>query len=174
MRDATIADYKWLYENTNYMADGLKCARPLLLDLVELGPCDFLDYGSGRGHLADWINTKTLSRCLEYDPAFVTTPDKEVDYVLSFDVLEHIPKTELHKIFAAFNYHARKGLILTVAHMSDPHDVDGEKVELHVTIKPPGWWYDRLAESWPGATIHQRRLDSERTAFFVFFKRGNK
>lgn len=167
MRPATLADYVWLYKNTDYMADGLKCARQVMPDIVELCPASFLDYGGGRGHVAEWINTKTSGRCKTYEPSLGQLFKGQFDYVLSFDVLEHIPKTTVDFTLGDMADATLKGAILTIAHMSDIHKVDGEDVELHVTIRPATWWFDRIAAAYPGAVIQQRKLDSERTAFFI-------
>ncbi len=66
--------------------------------------------------------------------------DNEFDYSLSFDVLEHLPE---EYIAPALREMARIscGLIIGVSCTGEP--------PLHLTVKTPGWWLDRLIENCP-------------------------
>lgn len=64
--------------------------------------------------------------------------DNEFDYCLSFDVLEHLSE---EYVAPALNEMARisRNMIIGVS-------CTGEK-PLHLTIKSPGWWLDKLIEN---------------------------
>ena len=168
-RQATLADYRWLYDH-GYMPDGLKCAREIMLEIVQRCPATFIDYGSGRGHLAPWISTHTSGLAISYDPALhECRPHSVADWVTCCDVLEHIPEAELPATLADIRSLLRRGAIFTVANMSDIHAVGSEQVELHLIQQPPEWWAERFRAAWPSASITHRHISSQRFAFIVDF-----
>jgi 2-polyprenyl-3-methyl-5-hydroxy-6-metoxy-1,4-benzoquinol methylase len=57
-----------------------------------------LDYGCGKGVLADQLNKLKHISCEKYDPAipdYDVRPKKVFDCLINTDVLEHIPEDEL-------------------------------------------------------------------------------
>jgi len=175
MRDATLKDYRWLYAN-GYMTDGMKCARAIMLDIVERCPGTFLDYGCGRGQLVAWINQKTRGFSFGYDPASniaatrePLSPTTRVDWVISCDVLEHIERDDVSAALQWMRDHANKGLLLTIANMSDVHEVNGDPVELHLIREPAEWWVDRIRQHWPACRVEHRRICKDRFVLIVEF-----
>ena len=149
-RPATPSDYVWLYQNTDYMADGLKCAKEMMPDIIDRAPARFLDYGSGRGDLARYYNSRFRGIMHSWDPAIAKTelpPKYPVDWITCFDVLEHLTETTVIDALWQMHQIARKGLILAIANMSDVHQVDGAAVELHLIQQPAQWWLS-LLEVW--------------------------
>lgn len=170
-RPAMISDYQWLYHH-GYMTDGIKCAEDILIDIVDRCPARFLDYGCGRGQLVRWINKHTAGRADGIDPGegshnkAIDLNDR-YDYIISCDVLEHIPQ---HTIAVALNTMRRitkRGLLLTIANMSDVHRVNGEEVELHLIQQPYTWWVDQIKAVFPTATIGHRPINRDRFTFIV-------
>jgi cyclopropane fatty-acyl-phospholipid synthase-like methyltransferase len=169
MRHATIDDYRWLYAH-GYMPDGLKCARAVMLDIVERCPGTFLDFGCGRGDLVRWINKKTQGRADGIDPATLGTfPSVEApyDWLISCDVFEHISYGEIDPVLAGLPHCASKGLLLTIANMPDPHEVNGEMVELHLIQEPMPWWTEKLREHFPTATIKGHHILDDKSRFAI-------
>ncbi len=174
MRSATLDDYRWLYAH-GYMPDGLKCARGIMLDIVERCPATFLDYGCGRGDLVRWINEKTAGNAAGHDPGTgMTIPmfgeQPSYHWIVSCDVLEHLTPDELGAALRDFPRLASKGLLLTIANMNDVQAVDGEPVQLHLIREHPEWWIERINRHWPGCHIEHRWLDGERFALLVEFR----
>ena len=97
MRTPTNDDYQWLYANTDYMHDGLKNARPFLLDITERCPSTFIDWGCGRGDVVRWINDKTKGWAMGFDPVLSNSNPSIVQWLLCFDVLEHIAEGDIYK-----------------------------------------------------------------------------
>lgn len=169
VRNATLADYRWLYAN-GYMQDGLKCARAIFGDIVERCPATFLDYGCGRGDLVRFINEKTRGHAIGWDPhTGESFPGGFPDWLISCDVLEHVKPSEVDATLRVFGAKSAKGLLLTIANMSDVHKVNGEDVELHLIQEPMSWWTDKLAEHFPKAQIKGRAIDASRFAIVVEF-----
>ena len=70
--------------------------------------------------------------------------EDEFELVTAFDVLEHIPSDDLDDaIWEMFRVASRR-VIVSVGVGSSKHEVDGENVELHETIKPLDWWMAKL------------------------------
>lgn len=143
-RPASLSDYRWLYKN-EYMPDGLKCAREIMPDIIDRCPATFLDYGCGRGHLVDHINSRTSGHATGYDPGNGRhLLDGTYDYVISCDVLEHIPLPDIDGTLALMRDISEYGMLLTIANMSDVHPVNGEPVELHLIQEDAGWWGEKI------------------------------
>lgn len=177
VRAAVWSDYQTLYAG-DYMSDGLKCAHDILLDIVERCPASFLDYGCGRGLLMEWINRHTTGFACGIDVAGPIGPGElgahtargGYDYVIACDVLEHLAEENLAAELAQFRTSAKRGALLTIANMSDIHQIKGEDVELHLIQRPGEWWAERLGQAWPGARIVHRPINKDRFAFIVEFQ----
>lgn len=174
MRDATPDDYKWLYANTDYMHDGLKCARPIMVDIVERCPAMFIDYGSGRGHLVEWINRHTNGKAIEYDPVKHVSCNSSANYITCCDVLEHIALGDLSGVLHDIIKKATNGCLFTIANMSDIHMVNGEQVQLHLIRQDCHWWERELmvAVKQCGKEAHLvcQRINSQQFSIIMEFQ----
>ncbi len=76
---------------------------------------------------------------IDSDALSLDLPDNIVDYVVSFDCLEHCLEEDIEDIISNFARMARKGFIFSItyrqAHAKSEH---GEN--LHMTVKPESWW----------------------------------
>ena len=79
---------------------------------------------------------------LDGEAKSVPLPDKSVEYITSFDCLEHCPPEDIDIIFKEFYRVATKGIILSVSSLHDSHD----GVELHLTVEPQSWWVEKLKQ----------------------------
>jgi hypothetical protein len=82
-------------------------------------------------------------------------------------VLEHIPRDGVDALLRDWRLFARSGLLLTIANMPDPHEVNGELVELHLIQEPMPWWTEKLREHFPAATIKGRHILDDKSRFAI-------
>ncbi len=68
-------------------------------------------------------------------------PDNAVEWITSFDCLEHCLEHDIDKILKEFNRVARNGFVLSISY--EPCEADG--MPLHMTVKPEAWWFDKLS-----------------------------
>ena len=66
--------------------------------------------------------------------------DLSVDWVTSFDCLEHCAEEDLDTIFNEFMRVSKKGFIASISYIPD-HPFG---VTLHLTVKPQEWWVAKI------------------------------
>lgn len=155
--DYTEAYTSFHEENPKFMAGYSVCHyAPMIATLVEENHAQtLLDYGSGKGYqyLARRIHDVwggILPHC--YDPGVRQLSEKPIgqfDGIICTDVLEHIAEDDLDDVLLEIKgYSARRPkhnsfIFLVIAcRPAKKHFADGTNV--HLTIKPPTWWNDRL------------------------------
>ena len=77
-----------------------------------------------------------------YDPAipeYETLPEGQFDGVISFDVLEHIPKEQIPETFQIIFSKAKKFVFLGIA-TAPAKAVLPNGENAHCTVEPIGWW----------------------------------
>ena len=99
MNKHLIEQYKQLYNQKPTYGASSKKIFDIILPIVEkYAPSSILDYGCGKSPLVDMINEKTGIKIYKFDPVFEeynNLPQKNVDFVICTDVLQHIPVNEL-------------------------------------------------------------------------------
>lgn len=109
-----------------------------------LGCCNFLnvlDYGCGKGVLADQLTEHSVATCSKYDPAISgidKLPDRTFDAVINTDVLEHIPEPELD--IALENFTALSPNAVLIPHLGKAREILPNGENAHCTIKTPAEW----------------------------------
>ena len=78
---------------------------------------------------------------IDGDGTTIPLEDNSVDWVTSFDCLEHIAENDLNTVLSEFDRISTKGFIVSVAFI--PDNLAG--VPLHLTIKPKEWWLSKLS-----------------------------
>ncbi len=132
----------------------------MLERLKQWGVQSLLDVGCGFGNFCD-AATLFAQRVYGLDIASVATgnvidnpdikffdgqakslplPDGAVEWITSFDCLEHCLEADIDEILTEFNRVAIKGFALSISY--EPCDFEG--VALHMTVKPESWWVDKL------------------------------
>ena len=143
-----IEQYKQYHkEHTEYgNGGGLKFYLQHIVDLVQDTKTEtLLDYGCGKAegyleynHHKNWGNIMPSL----YDPAiseYEVLPDGNFDGVISFDVLEHIPKEQIPETFQTIFSKAKKFVFLGIATAPAKAILpNGENA--HCTVEPIGWW----------------------------------
>jgi hypothetical protein len=119
--------------------------------IKEVGACNALDFGAGRGDAynsphkvyRDW-GLKRHEITL-YDPAFPRhdkMPTKRFDVVLCSDVLEHVPEEDVDGFVQALFGHAKLHVWASVCCRLAKKTFPTTGENLHVTVKPYQWWHD--------------------------------
>jgi SAM-dependent methyltransferase len=132
---------------------------PMINYLKNLKPNSIVDVGCGFGnfcHMAtdfipevfgvDIASVKTNNvienkkiKFIDSDALNLNLPDKSVDYVVSFDCLEHCLEEDIDLIIKNFARIAKKGFIFSIAYrQAGERSNHGEL--LHMTVKPETWW----------------------------------
>lgn len=128
--------------------------------LRTVGARTLLDYGAGKGQSYDTTEARTpdgrvvrglkqiwgLDAVTLYDPGYEpyrALPTGTFDAVISTDVLEHCPEEDLDWILEEiFSYATRLVYLCIACYPAGKTLPTGENA--HITIKPPGWWVDKL------------------------------
>ena len=125
-----------------------------------------LDYGCGKGRMADSLNTAGLVVCSKYDPAIEsisTKPGSTFDFVINTDVLEHVPKDHLNEVISDFKVYSNTAVV--IPHLGRATAVLPSGENAHCTILPPGEWSDILKRYYSFVQLHYH--DSPNHALFV-------
>jgi hypothetical protein len=151
-----IEQYKQYHlENTNYGNGGcLKFYLQHIIDLVQDWNAEsILDFGCGKAegylehkHHEHWGIMPSL-----YDPAipeYQNIPEGTFDGVISFDVMEHIPKEQIPETFDQIFSRADKFVFLGIA-TSPAKAVLPNGDNAHCTVEPIGWWEEMVHKHAP-------------------------
>jgi ubiquinone/menaquinone biosynthesis C-methylase UbiE len=147
--------YLWLNEHTGY---GSSFHAQGALDYIQsLNMQSVCDVGTGRGDFCRWVSSIGCPTVYGVDFAIepskpegdvtyinafshdIPLPDSSVEYVTSFDVLEHIPVKDMNPTLDEFKRLATKGWIFSIGHHPSVSYRDNVG-ELHVTIRDKAWW----------------------------------
>ena len=129
-------------------------ARKLDLAILKLhkdGCCDkFLDYGTGKGLLVDWLR-KTLPKQIEingYDPAvpeFASPHVPKSDIVTCLDVLEHVEPDKINSVLCELQSLTKYLCFCTIDLQPSVRELnDGRNA--HILLAPPEWWITRFSQ----------------------------
>ena len=151
-----IEQYKQYHlENTDYGNGGcLKFYLQHIVDLVQDWNAEsLLDFGCGKAegyleynHHEHWGIMPSL-----YDPAipeYQNLPEGTFDGVISFDVMEHIPKEQIPETFDQIYSRADKFVFLGIA-TSPAEAVLPNGDNAHCTVEPIGWWEEMVHKHAP-------------------------
>ena len=79
---------------------------------------------------------------LDGEAKHLPLPDDAVEWITSFDCLEHCLEAEIDDILKEFNRVACNGFVLSISY--EPCEMDG--MPLHMTVKPESWWIKKLSK----------------------------
>ena len=132
-------------------AAGMATNLPKALDRMhELGICNrFLDYGTGKGKLLDYLKQK-LKHPIHvegYDPAiekFNEKPAKAFDIVTCLDVLEHIEIDTIDNVLNEIKSYTRYFCYLVIDLQPAVKTLsDGRNA--HILLAPADWWQNKIS-----------------------------
>jgi hypothetical protein len=132
---------------------GASHAQTVLAFADLLGANSIIDYGCGRATLAPALSHVDRLQFQEFDPG---VPGKEAlpepaDLVVCTDVMEHVEESRVLAVLRHIRALSTRGAFFTIALGLSKHVfADGQNV--HITIRPTGWWLEQLA----AAGFHHR------------------
>lgn len=131
-------------ENPAYGISVVKYVANIAQFGISLGAESVLDYGCGKGLLAENIGEHIVVR--EYDPAIEAKsaePDS-ADLVVCVDVMEHIEPLCVDDVVKHLSSKALKGVFLTICIVPAKKTLaDGRNA--HISIHSAGWWLDKFS-----------------------------
>lgn len=72
----------------------------------------------------------------------IPLPDNSVEWITSFDCLEHCLPSDVDDILKEFDRISTKGFIFSISYVGDSH----QGLVLHMTVQPEQWWTDKIKE----------------------------
>jgi len=89
-----------------------------------------------QNHKINWIDSQAHD---------ILLPDCSIEYITSFDCLEHVLEEDVETIVHEFYRVCTVGLILKIAYeQAVERTLDNEF--LHMTVKPESWWIQKFSE----------------------------
>lgn len=147
-----LQQYKEIHASGRYASRTDK-RMPIVAPLVAVvRPRSILDYGSGKSQMALNIPSPDLEVRDRFDPAvpeISRVPRERYDMVTCMDVLEHLDDAEIDPFLrhiASLTPNAVLAVTTVAAKTILPN---GENA--HATIRPAGWWVDRVRAVFPDA-----------------------
>jgi 2-polyprenyl-3-methyl-5-hydroxy-6-metoxy-1,4-benzoquinol methylase len=151
-----IEEYRRMHAARLYPGTSILPWGPSIGHLVRRsGAVTLLDYGCGAGeqYTVHKLHKRWGVRPVLYDPAVCgldRKPESRFDGVICTDVLEHVPEDDLLAVVADLAGFARHWCFVTVCcRPAKKSFADGTNV--HVTIRPFGWWQKRLGAFFAGS-----------------------
>lgn len=134
-------------DNPNYGVASVAYA-PIVTKLInQLGITEVLDYGAGKGRLAQSIKPDHAVRVRMYDPGIPEldeSPDS-AQFVTCIDVLEHIEPDHLDAVLDDLKRVVEFYGFFTV-HTGPAVKVLSDGRNAHLTQEPPRWWLPKIME----------------------------
>jgi ubiquinone/menaquinone biosynthesis C-methylase UbiE len=159
-RYAEIAVYQDAYKDPRY---GMGVRRKIHVDKIlrSLEPGSLLDIGTGRGECLDMaesaghspvLGTEVVKELLGgrvvYGEAHhIPFPTSDFDYVVCFDVLEHLVEADIRPCLNEMFRVSKKTCIVSASERTSRH----KGRELHISRRPKAQWLELIQECWPGA-----------------------
>ena len=151
--------YSWLDKNVLNYGSSFH-AKKFLNFLLSLNVSSVLDIGTGRGEFCDWALTNLCDTVYGLDFAinpnkdyanknikFINSPahkiplkDNSVDLITSFDVLEHIPPSEIEETIFEMSRVAKKLLFHKICYNKGTSKFKKEVGELHLIQEDSKYW----------------------------------
>lgn len=142
--------------------------------IIQTSPRRLLDYGSGKGYqyLAMRLHEQfdgPLPHC--YDPGvrqIAERPKGKFDGIICTDVMEHIEEADVDAVLAdifsfvqaGFHWEDSESAFAFFAISCRPaNKVFEDGRNLHVTIKPPQWWDEKIARHARDGLIIRTRFE---------------
>lgn len=128
--------------------------------LVYLKSRTVIDFGCGKGVLADQIQQIPHLVCKKYDPAIAgidEIPEEHFDCLVNTDVLEHIPETELDQTIRHFPRLSDTAIVIPHLRKAAQRLPNGENA--HCTLKTPNEWAEVLSSHYSHVTLLPHESD---------------
>ena len=158
-----------LHKNPNYGVASVSFA-PFVTNLInQLQIDEMLDYGAGKGRLAQSIGPDRRVLIELYDPAmpdYCDTPEPR-QFVTCIDVLEHIEPDMLDNVLDDLQRVTKQYGFFTI-HTGPAIKVLSDGRNAHLTQENYTWWLPKL---WERFKIHQ--MSHTKSGFYVLVRSLN-
>lgn len=141
-------EYKKLNEDLHnssehYGTSGKKYFKEILELSTSLGTTDILDYGCGKGTLANHLPFSIK----QYDPAVekYSSDPEAADIVVCTDVLEHIEPELLDNVLDHIKSKTKK-VSFFIIHNELALKTLNDGRNAHLIVEKPAWWINKLSE----------------------------
>lgn len=142
------AEQQRLHEqNPNYGVASMMYA-PIVSKLIDqLGVTELLDYGCGKGRLAQSITPSRQVAVSQYDPGIpgIDEPPDSSQMVCCIDVLEHVEPEHLDAVLDDLKRVTEFYGFFTV-HTGPAVKTLSDGRNAHLTQEPPLWWLPRIMQ----------------------------
>lgn len=138
-----LDQYRQMHASGTYGASSARVAPFLIPHIRTLKPASILDYGCGQSVLPDLIGADRYDPAI---PAYSERPAKVFDLLVSVDVLEHIPMSELDGVLSDMRGLARNAMLIIDTKPARQFLPNGENA--HAIVEQPEWWRERLQRHW--------------------------
>ena len=149
--------YQEYYKKNHSYERNLTPMYRLINTLINFKCKSLLDYGCGKGNLAELFLIKNSLKIYKYDPAIdeykTIENNLKVDVITNCDVMEHIPETEIDNVLkqmASISDNIFFNIYLKEAKTILPN---GENA--HCTVKPSKWWINKIKKYFKEVNIIQ-------------------
>jgi len=161
--EAYREEQKVLHENPDYGRMSVEYAPFVSRIINNLNLTDILDYGAGKGRLAEYLTVDhTVSVCM-YEPAidkWSMTPEPH-EFVACIDVLEHIEPEFINDVLDDLKRVTKRVGFFTIATVKAKKILsDGRNA--HLIQKPIEWWMPKIIERFKLVS-----MDSNSSGFYV-------
>lgn len=136
----TLQQYKIIH-SACYGASAYLYFEQIAREVFNFGPQSIIDYGCGRSDLVAHFWADGRRRIAKYDPAipnYADMPEGEFDLVLCTDVMEHIPMSDVDRVFAEIKAKSKSALFTISTIPARAKLPDGRNA--HITILSPDEW----------------------------------
>lgn len=134
--------------------------------LVYLKARTAIDYGCGKGVLAEQVSRIPHLECAKYDPAIPEhdlKPEAKFDCLVNTDVLEHIPEGELDATLRDFPEISNQAIV--IPHLRKAKQILPNGENAHCTLKSPEQWREVLGKYYKNVVLLPH--ESERHALLL-------
>ena len=159
--------------------------------IIDAAPNSILDVGCGMGVFVNEMNKKLkIPNVYGLDIASVQTgkyhkndnitwidacahdiplEDNSVEYITSFDCLEHCLPEDVDTIVNEFARVCTKGLFLSIAYrQAGERTLHGE--QMHMTVEQEPWWIEKFSRKFKFEQVVNTNIENNSVAYLIFKK----
>jgi len=127
--------------------------------ISKFNPKKVLDVGCGDNGFCKLMKVKSV-KCVGVDFASpqadqiafahnLPFKNKSFEWIVAFDVMEHLLPNEIHDVLKEFVRIVSKGLVFSICYRlanTNHNDYLTDKRNLHLTVQPEKWWIEQLSQ----------------------------
>jgi len=149
-----VEQYKQIHQSVPGYGAGSRHFYFVYTILIYLRAKTVIDFGCGKGVLADQVAQTPHLSCRKYDPAIPgidKIPNDHFDCLLNTDVLEHIPEPELDETLRYFPKLSDTAIV--IPHLRKAAQILPNGENAHCTLKSPEEWHEIMSDYFDQATL---------------------